>query len=243
MPLRSLAWKHLAGALGAQAGRWCLQDRFESPAIDRRPSFDAFLQDLPRVHRDACHTALRQLQLAGEVEVKLHRSLRDYDLIRRFLVLERSGGEERPAGTEGLGDAALFASVTEAMGACNELFFVEILVREVSVSISASYVDGTTILGFRTVHDPSVRLTEPELVSLLEATRLLHQDPILRRGQSISNEGSWATRLWTDADPSATVVAATGESAVEANLLPRSVVHAAAGLIGQARLLLSRGAA
>lgn len=243
MPLRSLAWKHLADELGAQAGRWRVQDRFESPAIDRRASFDAFLQDLPRVHRDACHTALRQLQSAGEVEVKLHRSLRDYDLIRRFMVLEHARGERRAAGPEGFGDAAPFASVTEALGACNELFFVEILARGVPISISASYVDGTTVFGFKTVSDSSVHMPDPELVNLLETTRLMHQDPILRRGQSISNEGSWAARLWTDADPSATVLAATQESAVEATLPPRSVVHAAAGLTGRAQLPLSRGAA
>lgn len=243
MPLRSLAWKHLAHVLGGQAWRWRLQDRFESAALDRRTSFDAFLQDLPRVHRDACHTALRQLQSAGEVEVKLHRSLRDYDLIRRFMVLEHARGERRAAGTEGFGDAALFASVTEAMGACNELFFVEILARGMPISISASYVDGTTVFGFKTVSDPSAQSTDPELVNLLEATRLLHQDPILRCGQSISNEGSWATRLWTDAHPFATVLAATRGSAVEATLPPRSVVHAATGLTGEVRLLLSRGAA
>lgn len=65
--LHSLAWKHLASELEAQAWRWRIQDRLQTPALERRASFDAFLQDLPRVHRDACHTALRQLQSAGKV--------------------------------------------------------------------------------------------------------------------------------------------------------------------------------
>lgn len=203
--LETAGWQRLSRYLDERGQRFWVRGQFDRPGLRRRSDFAAYLDSLPRKRRAAWEVDRRRLDAAGEVTVRLHRNLHDYDLLRRFLALEALGAGADAAKR----DTDVFTAITENLAERNELFFVEVVVDGEPISISANFVDGHTAYSFKVAYDTAFRDLAPGANNVIELTRLLHEDPLLRAAVSCVEENSPAARLWCDPVPVGNVLMAT----------------------------------
>ncbi len=239
LELDSQAWRLLRQQIDDCGRRWWVRHEFLRATMARGVDDGDWLAALSRQGRDEYRRNRHQLEAVGELQVKLYRNLEDFDLVSRFLELEERGGNARPGRVvlARPGHAAFLDAVMHGLGERNELFCVEVRVEDRPVSIAVNLVDGTTVFGFKTTHDPALEKASPGKFNTFEVLRLVRQDLVLAALDSGAVADVDLLRRWPDSRPVGTVVAATRGFAGAAIL---SMMPAARWTRHEARRLLGR---
>ena len=170
--------------------------------MQKRTSFDAYINELSRQRRKSYRRKLRKLEANGGVKFVLHRNLdKAPDLIERYLNLELRSwkGEKNVALAQDESARSFFTNVTHKFAAEDKLFFVEVVFDNRPIAMSVNFVSGETVFGLRIAYDLDYREYSPGILCEIETVRLLHDFPDLRYLQGGNDaDDSYLNHFWFD---------------------------------------------
>ncbi len=209
MGIESSTWQAMSQALEPRGVAATIRHRFDRPALLRCRSFNDYLASLPAKRRKNYRRCWRALNAAGEVEVRHRRdATARCDWTSRFVRMEALGwkGERGSALACSAADVAFFEQITRAYGDRADLFYSEIRLDGVAVAMSASFVEGTTLFGFKVAFDPRYRRYSPGVLNAVHEARLFLESADLQIGESGANARSFIGSYWRDSTPMAEVL-------------------------------------
>ncbi len=211
MGVESPTWHAIRRVLDARGAAAAVRYGFARPSLARCGSFDDYLMSLSPKRRKNYRRSWRALNDAGEVEVRLRRDLTaSSEWASRFMRMEALGwkGELGSALACNDSDTAFFEEITAAFGDRADLFYTEIRLDGVPVAMSASFVEGRTLFGFKVAFDPAFRGYSPGLLNAVQEVRLFLESTELQVGESGANAESFIGSYWRDRVPMAKVLLA-----------------------------------
>jgi hypothetical protein len=170
--------------------------------LQKRVSFDDYLEALSRSRRKGYRRKLRKLEASGDVRFVLHRNLeKSPDLIQRYLDLELKSwkAEKHVALAQDDATRDFFETVTRRLAAKDQLFFIEVVYDNRPIAMSVNYVFGATVFGLRIAYDLDYNMYSPGVLCEIEAVRFLHDFPELQYLQGGNDaDDSYLNSYWFD---------------------------------------------
>jgi CelD/BcsL family acetyltransferase involved in cellulose biosynthesis len=199
---RSPTWALIRTELERRRRPFWIKHVYEQGMLQKRASFDDYLNALSRIRRKGYRRKLRKLESGGDVQFVLHRNLeKSPDLIQRYLDLELKSwkAEKHVAVAQDEATRDFFEKATRRLAARDQLFFIEVVYDNRPIAMSVNYVSGATIFGLRIAYDLDYHMYSPGVLCEIEAVRFLHDFPELQYLQGGNDaDDSYLNHYWFD---------------------------------------------
>lgn len=201
MNARSPAWPLIVEELRRRRLQYWVKEVFQRAMLQRHESFEAYVASLSSKRRKNYRQKWRRLHALGSIEVVLHRNLRSVpDLATRFMAVEQRSwkGRQGSALAQSAADSAFLSEITRELGERDQLFFVELKLNGRPIAISANFVLGRTLFGFKTGYDSEFKEFSPGILMEIECVQFFHESPELTTGESGAAGHIFLDAYWRD---------------------------------------------